>query len=111
MRPCGHGARLASTIGTSTSTAPRQRRIRKLSGGAYGSPYLAAMKPVLQRKTKNGGIGESQPVCGVAVGVAEVSDVMVLASLTCCSGAGRRPAFLHAVVSAQTNVHANDCIY
>jgi hypothetical protein len=55
------GRRLSSTSGSRTSTAPRQRRIRKLSGGAYGSPYLAAMKPVLQRTTKNSGTGASQP--------------------------------------------------
>jgi hypothetical protein len=52
--------------------------MRKDSGGAYGSPYFAAMKPVLQRKTKNGGIGDSQRACCMAglAGVAVISDIV-----------------------------------
>jgi hypothetical protein len=36
-----------------------------VSGGAYGNPNFAAMKPVLHRNTKNTGTGESQAWAGV----------------------------------------------
>src|SRR4051812_14125513 len=53
--PCGHGARKISTSGTRKISTPTKRRIRKVSGGAYGSPNLATMKPVLQIRTKASG--------------------------------------------------------
>src|SRR5450830_1079816 len=72
--PRGQGACQISTIGTSTQTARAQRIIRKVSGGAYGKPNLATIKPVLHSRTKKTGMGESQGLDADAV-VVVVEDI------------------------------------
>src|SRR5450830_777707 len=53
--PTGHGARNSSTSGSKITSTPRKRNSRKVSGGAYGKPNLATIKPVLHNNTKKPG--------------------------------------------------------
>src|SRR5471032_2286538 len=62
--PRGHGAFNSSTAGSRNSSTPVKRSNRKVSGGAYGKPNLATMKPLLHNNTKNTGNGDKNAAAG-----------------------------------------------
>jgi hypothetical protein len=68
----GSGTRASQTSGNRHTSTPTKRRKRKVIGSAYGMPYLATIKPVLQISTNSHGMAttnrewESRADAGVA---------------------------------------------
>ncbi len=59
-RRLGHDMPVNQAMGSMTSSVPPKRSARKVSGSAFGMPYLATIKPVLQINTNHHGMAARQ---------------------------------------------------